>query len=127
MDEAKRHEQGMKIRRLENREVISCGAMDLIFWPVSGMESDGYSASRVVGNTSYELGGESGFVHSLQYALAMRIIANSADKADFMSQIMSVQGEVERRSAQVLCFRENVPQYFAHTYNFHASCEATPS
>jgi hypothetical protein len=53
--------------------------------------------------------------------VAMRIIANGADKADFMSEITGVQGEVERRSAQVFGARENIPQHFTETYNFQFS------
>src|SRR5579871_908483 len=54
----------------------------------------------------------------------MRIIANSADKADFMSEIICMQGEVERRSAQVFGAWENIPQHFSETYNFQFSCFA---
>jgi hypothetical protein len=58
---------------------------------------------------------------TFQRALAAAIIAHGADEVNLVRQIASVQGEVERRTAQVLRSRENVPQYFADADDFHAS------
>jgi hypothetical protein len=59
-------------------------------------------------------------LHLLKGTLAARIGANGTDKANLMPKGMGMEGEVEGRTAQVFDFRENVPQDFAHAYDFHA-------
>src|ERR1700761_1085656 len=79
----------------------------------------------MAGNAVHKTSREACFLHPGKRSLAVRIIADSADKTDFMLEIMSVQGEVKRCSAQMFGLRENVPQYLAHAY-YLQSCRCAP-
>ena len=49
----------------------------------------------------------------------MRIIADGADEAHYMPQIVRMRGKIERRAAQVLGGWKDVPEHLANGDDLH--------